>query len=331
MKHIAALITAGVLITAALVATAFAENDKSNNTEANPSEEIPVLIGESFVEYSGGEIADQGETRYTYDEQGRCVSITTGDSVTVIEYDKNTVTKTSDSTVSIYEYDENGNLLSSRIYVDGTLRSESLYTYDEEGRKLSYSYSMPSMVNIVTKQPETEESETTPAEQEPGKPTGGLALPQPVDMAAVTSGRTEYSYDAEGLLVREVTINGLNEITKITDYSYDADGVLLTATMTNENGSLICVYRYTYDGDGRLVRESEYDAEGTMTCGTEYDYTEEGRLTAKTVITAQGVIISREVHAYDEDGREIKTAVYSMDELCMECSYEYAKLSEINK
>ncbi|MFO7873040.1 MAG: hypothetical protein R6U62_00980 [Bacteroidales bacterium] len=154
---------------------------------------------------------------------------------------------------------------------------------------------------------------------------------------------TEYTYDDDGFMVREVLREGdgmvvedksyesdenlriareyLNYADGSRDtvhYAYDDQGRLIQKTLKDEDGDVEQTDLFVFDAEGRLVREAVYEGEPdegeeSLTEEKRYVYDEEGRLLETEIRDRVEESYRKRVNAYDEAGQRTSVMVYDAD------------------
>lgn len=224
----------------------------------------------SSITYPDGRVV-----AYTYDLNNRLTKVSNGGEETIYEYDAiGRVTKTlrADGTYSTYSYDVNGNLIELvNMDSDASVLSSFVYTYDEQGYIVkeeaqyedttitrTYTYNLSGELTLFTELEGYEYREYAYTYDNSGNRTRlektGVDQPETITYeynsanqliasTSTISGRTEYTYDANGNLVCEQT-DGQGEIT----YEYTVEQRL---SAIREGGVLLMAA--SYDGDGNRI------------------------------------------------------------------------------
>lgn len=225
------------------------------------------------------------------------------------------------------EYDEDGSKTNHREYTyDDDGNELTNYYYDEDGEiNWGYEYTYDADGNILTEKVYGEEgleSEVTYTYDADGNM---------LTWTQSDGDRTVYTYNADGLLEKEVSYYYDGEPGSWVTYTYDDHGNKLTQTNgygADENTSTTSyTYENTYDGDklvevkeyceGELTSHSKYDADGNQILSVSYWSGEETYRTETTY----------------ENGKVSKEATYSSGDLtyCQENTYNAnGKLTERN-
>lgn len=144
-----------------------------------------------------------------------------------------------------YTYDSNGNLV-TKDFENGTMVTE--YTYDVYDR----------LVNKVTTFDDGRESSVTNSYNDAGNISQSKYLDSYGDLTT-----TDFYYDADGYLIKEVAVEGDEE--KITEYEYDINGrVIMKQELYYGSTS-----EYTYGENNELVKVIYTASDGDKTT---YDY-----------------------------------------------------------
>ena len=235
------------------------------------------------IRYSAGNTMEiEGAVRtvaYEYDELGRLTAVKSG----VVDTSNASLDTTNVKTVKDYTYAENGDLATSREYMEfdtkADLQGVSLvqsYAYDAVGRTTEVTY----------KQGEAVKEKYT------------------------------QSYDGRNYITQDSYTDGYGSTAKTLNrtYQYDAIGRLTETGVTN--GEKTKTTGYLYDKVGNRLYQTV--ADGTKTVSTKYTYNALGQLTKtqKGLGQAQNVAnwYNEEIYTYDNYGNRTGTEVYEVNE-----------------
>ncbi len=243
-------------------------------------------------------------TAYTYDENGRVLTVTAAGDTSPTQYAYvvggctscggankiDHITLPEGNTIT-YGYDANSNLAS----ISDSLGNSINYTYDSEGNKLteeirdagnSLQKSLSYQYDALNRLKRTTNPDTSYTEYSYDSRGNRLSLRTP------NSTLTTYSYDALNRLTATIQPGTIT-----TGYGYNANNNLTTVTDANSNATT-----YIYDDKGRVYQVISPDT-GTTT----YTYDPAGNLMTKT--DAKGITIS---YTYDALNR-LTTIDYPAD------------------
>ncbi|WP_411343872.1 RHS repeat-associated core domain-containing protein [Paenibacillus sp. WLX1005] len=264
----------------------------------------------------------EGQTSYTYDNQGNRTSITNALNQTArfVYDDKNNVVKVTDPSGQsmTMTYDGLGNLLKAT----GPDGSSITSTYDNQGRLLTTTNPEGQSITYAYNDQGLLTSATDPRGGKTLYSYDGFRLNK---VTQSTGEATLIGYDKAGRMTTQtdaagntasIVYNDNDQLTSVIDelnhknsYTYDGHDNLTSVTDAKGN-----VTRYTYDANGQLTGMTnalggkigiQYDAEGRMTGVTDplnrktvFAYDKAGQLLSET--NAQGASIR---YAYDKLGR----------------------------
>ena len=234
-------------------------------------------------------------TKLVFDEDGRPKKILEDDyCVLELSYDSNgnVVNSVYRGTNAEYTYDQNGNLI-TETYSNSDGTDSYKYVYDEAGRVIeeiidsfdgstnsteTIKYTYDSRGELVKKECSSGTDKkvvihTTDITYNDNDKPVRKAYKQETDGKISGESLTEYSYDADGRLIRESEeetqyaylfqdYHPLRAIDTTTDYLYDDNGNLLTMTsVSKREGKKTNEVKieYTYDDAGNLIKESKRD------------------------------------------------------------------------
>jgi len=146
--------------------------------------------------------------------------------------------------------------------------------------------------------------------------------------------RTDYQYDDQGFMIREVLREGDGEVVEERSFEpdgqlrvkkafrhyadgsydqeeffYDASGQLVKKVLSDDEGVLERQEVYEY-GEGRLLRETHTGGDGELLSDTTYLYNEGGLLEEVHLSNPEEGLELQRVHQYNEAGRRLATRVY---------------------
>ena len=235
------------------------------------------------IRYSAGNTMEiEGAVRtvaYDYDELGRLTAVKSG----VVDTSNASLDTTNVKTVKDYTYAANGDLTTSREYMEFDTKA------DLQGVSLVQSYAYDAV----------------------GRPTE-VAYKQG---EAVKEKYTQ-SYDGRNYITQDSYTDGYGSTAKTLNrtYQYDAIGRLTETDVTN--GEKTKTTGYQYDKVGNRLYQTV--ADGTKTVSTKYTYNALGQLTKtqKGLGQAQNVAnwYNEEIYTYDSYGNRTGTEVYEVNE-----------------
>lgn len=240
-----------------------------------------------------------------------------------------------------YTYNDEGLVVYSVSYQDGSLYSQKTWEYDEFGNPVKVITEGNDMVEIA------EYKNTLDKE--------GRILRQEIYRNGELLSVDEFTYDRKGNeLTHEYTLFSENE--EASDWrrytkTYDWKGKLIQQTLHwNFNAEYIiwdyidelCVrqtfyetsadkileyWEKTYDRKGKLIRESRYDEAGNLNFYSECFWDETGRVQAKTNHDADGTLQNHsDIFTYDEYGNLVMQERCRDGKVYWKISYIYEQL-----
>ena len=248
-----------LLITFALATTLLAGCVAKKNKDKNPWDEKPTLQKET-VSYKKELAFNDGQVVswfiYEYDSSGNEIYVTE-----YSEYEGEIYSKS-----CVKEYDANGNVLLETYFEDGEKGNYYEHEYDENGNEISFDcydkngWSTGYVMEYndhnlcIKKQNHVADGEEKKA-----------------------SFFTEYFYDDNGNLIKEVDYDSDGKETSVKIYSLNEEGKPYYAEVkSSKDNDNISRYYYTYDHMGNVVNETrcfedksisniyEYDSQGRM-------------------------------------------------------------------
>ncbi len=133
------------------------------------------------------------------------------------------------------------------------------------------------------------------------------------DKDGVLEQETEYVYNDDGLMIREVIKEADGEVMTENSWEYGEGGRILKGYHHYADGSKDTVH-HIYDADGRLVKKITEDADGEVEQVELFEYAD-GRLTSESVYEepadpdhpADEELVSEKMLIYDSGGRLFET------------------------
>ena len=227
-----------------------------------PERTFRIDTEKETVWYEGYSSERIWSSRYEYDGAGHLLSITPtdgeGGSAQCYDYDEaGNLLREYDSDeifVTEYTYDDQGRLGSTTEKYDGRVLSVETYTYDSQDRKV-----------MAMKEGEFQ--------GDPGSYTT----------------TTVYSYDDQGLLVKEASTSvsqlageSANQSTSRTEYSYRTDGQIESKRVFADE-DLQSETTYTYDQEKLSIQETTYEPSGEMEV-INFAYDDQGNVIQKVTL-----------------------------------------------
>jgi uncharacterized protein RhaS with RHS repeats len=146
--------------------------------------------------------------------------------------------------------------------------------------------------------------------------------------------QTEYAYDGQGFLVRELLKESDGEVVEersfepddqqrmkkefrhyadgsfdVTEFSYDENGRLIKKVLADDEGEVERVEEFEYQDDKPLL-EKALDGEGNLLMEVRYLYNEEGLLEEVHAVNPEEGEAYQKVHEYTPEGKRKSTLVY---------------------
>ena len=274
---------------------------------------VSIPIYESDITY---------KEEYTYDEDGNCVRKIyreiLGKSTSVREYEysydeQGQITRMKSHEYGDsgsygneirYEYDSEGNIsLLTEYNMDGSLLSKTEYEYDKKG-ELKKTSKYDGEGNVIRWDEDIYDDE--------GKIIKSIYYDDGV--MAFIDDKTEYIYDTNGYLIKEVMTsnlqNGYIGYTSETNYTNDANGRKIKAITESKS--------YSYQNEGEVEYESV----------TEQEFNKEGVLIKSTSTNSHG---DKDIYQYDDYGNCLKYESYIIGDLSSRTEYVYEDKEEYIK
>lgn len=257
---------------------------------------------------------------YTYDEAGNPV-------LTVTAYSDSEYVETLECT-----YDGSGNLLTEKMsYTGGNggdsgLSYEISNTYDEEGKLIRRVHRMggdrPSTIdNSYTYNPQGD------LILETAQYTVGEGEDAIVGNTIETS--YQYTYDHEGRITKKITETALGSST--SEYTYNEQGDLICEKTVNDLGTVQTgEFAYVYSENGEISRITEVkNSYRVSSCDETYD--EQGNLTSQQSVSAMDTASNSSVYTYDDLNRPIQKVHTDSDGRSYTYTYEYDERNNLTK
>ncbi|TVR39908.1 MAG: hypothetical protein EA394_09010 [Bacteroidia bacterium] len=142
---------------------------------------------------------------------------------------------------------------------------------------------------------------------------GKVTRERQYDSDGLLEQETEYAYNNDGFLIREVIREADGEVMTENSWEYEEGGRILKEYHHYADGSKDTIH-HIYDADKRLVKKITEDADGEVEQVELFDYTD-GFLTGESVYEepvdpeqpAAEELVSEKVFVYDGDGRLLET------------------------
>lgn len=261
--------------------TAAAGESAPEDEDAGTAEEEEKLSDFHLVEawrFEDGSPYATHIYEYSYDDQGRVVSVTE-DGLPYYEY----------------AYDEWGNKIRDYYYRDGVLNDGKDYTYDPTG---TYIVSWDAVGAFNPSHVENTYDEA-----------GRLVREDVTDQSGEAAGHVEHTYDDQG---RPLTITRVHEdgsYGDIGEYSYGADGSYTLTTRTQSEQGIYTVEEF--DAEDKPLRYEKGYKDGLVET-REWAYSEEGETLSyreATYSLGELSILETDIREYDEEGRYLGSTV----------------------
>ncbi len=220
---------------------------------------------------------------YTYSEDGR------------LEKERMELNSWKDSVLT-EKYDEHGNLT---LRESGDSCEKYEYTYDENGFVIK-------KVSTATGLEHLSEYENVTTEYTNDK-NGNILKAVTVEENGITN-LTEYTYDIENRILKEVRSKGLAdnlEVYYIDEFTYDKYGNVLTEYTKYYGSEESNTYEYTYDEKGNILEKKTNGSPKVK-----YTYNENGNCLTVSIFENDKYYLSTE-HTYDNSGNRIKSVKYN--------------------
>lgn len=257
---------------------------------------------------------------YTYDEAGNPV-------LTVTAYSDSEYVETLECS-----YDESGNLLTEKqSYTGGNGGDSGLYyedsnTYDEEGKLIRRVHLMGG------DRPATIDTSYT------YNPQGDLILEtdqytvgegEEAIVGSTTETSYQYTYDHEGRITKKITETAFGSST--SEYTYNEQGDLICEKTVNDLGAVQTgEFAYVYSEKGKISRITEVkNSYRVSSCDETYD--EQGNLTSRQSVSATDTVSNSSVYTYDDLNRPIQKVHTDSDGRSYTYTYEYDERNNLTK
>lgn len=116
---------------------------------------------------------------------------------------------------------------------------------------------------------------------------GRKTVEQSYSDTGIAENITEYIYDTEGNVIREIWKSSNGKLLNTVQWSYDAKGLLKNKTLFDANEGLLRKGVFRYDMEGNCVREIWYGKDSSKYSEFRYQYDSYGQMMAKDVLTHQ--------------------------------------------
>lgn len=208
------------------------------------------------------------------------------------------------------DYDVNG---------DGSVQTQIRYTYDNpQGRTkeeyfnsagantANFTYQYDANGNLTSLQKDTNADGPVDQVTTYTYDTDGLLLREILSTGGQTVSSTQYTYAANGNLTDKVEVgrdSGGNNFFRATTYQYDTNrNVVRQEVDVDQNGTADSITTYTYDEDGRVQAQAiDSNADGTEDSRNTFTYDANGNVTRQEGTGSQTYVITS---AYDGDGNQ---------------------------
>ena len=256
---------------------------------------------------------------YTYDEAGNPV-------LTVTAYSDSEYVETLECS-----YDESGNLLTEKLsYTGGNggasgISYEVINTYDEDGKLIRNVYRMGG-------------NKTTIDTSYTYNPQGDVILEaaqytvvegEEAIVGNTTETSYQYTYDHEGRVTKKITETAFSSST--SEYTYNEQGDLICEKTVNALGTVQTgEFAYVYSENGEISRITEVK-NGYRVSSCDETYDEQGNLTSRQSVSAMDTVSNSFVYTYDDLNRPIQKVHTDSDGRSYTYTYEYDERNNLTK
>ena len=213
---------------------------------------------------------------------------------------------TGDINVDEYAYDDEWNLLSMKLYLNGTFKSSVEYEYNED--------------NSVIKTTNTSSnSEITVSEVHQTFDKSGKLVEARSYSDGEFAGSTEYYYDDEDRQTKLITKYANSDIVITISYEYDKNGNQTVYGI--DTGYYTTKKEHFYNKENKIYRTDDYRNDELIN-RTEYRW--EGNTRYGEVYDAEEQLIAKNIYIFDDIGNTLVEEIYSStDVLKQRICYEY--------
>ena len=213
---------------------------------------------------------------------------------------------TGDINITDYTYDEEGNLLSTKLYLNDKFQSSVEYDYNKDS-------------NIVTITNISSNSEITVTEVQQEFDDAGQLIKESSYSDGTFAGSTEYYYDNEGRQTKMVTKHANSDMVITVFYEYDKSGNQILYGI--DTGYYISKKEHFYNEENKIYRTNDYRND-ELIYRTEYHWEENTRY--GEVYDGKEQLIGKNIYIFDDFGNSLVEETYnSMNALDTRICYEY--------
>lgn len=213
---------------------------------------------------------------------------------------------TGDINITDYTYDEEGNLLSTKLYLNDKFQSSVEYDYNKDS-------------NIVTMTNTSSNSEITVTEVQQEFDDAGQLIKESSYSDGTFAGSTEYYYDNEGRQTKMVTKHANSDMVITVFYEYDKSGNQILYGI--DTGYYISKKEHFYNEENKIYRTDDYRND-ELIYRTEYHWEENKRY--GEVYDEKDQLIGKNIYIFDDFGNSLVEESYnSMNVLDTRICYEY--------
>lgn len=213
---------------------------------------------------------------------------------------------TGDINITDYTYDEEGNLLSTKLYLNDKFQSSVEYDYNKDS-------------NIVTMTNTSSNSEITVTEVQQEFDDAGQLIKESSYSDGTFAGSTEYYYDNEGRQTKMVTKHANSDMVITVFYEYDKSGNQILYGI--DTGYYISKKEHFYNEENKIYRTDDYRND-ELIYRTEYHWEENTRY--GEVYDGKEQLLGKNIYIFDDFGNSLIEETYnSMNVLDTRICYEY--------
>ena len=213
---------------------------------------------------------------------------------------------TGDINIADYTYNEEGNLLSTKLYLNDKFQSSVEYDYDKDS-------------NIVTITNISSNSEITVTEVQQEFDDAGQLIKESSYSDGTFAGSTEYFYDNEGRQTKMVTKHANSDMIITVFYEYDKSGNQILYGI--DTGFYVSKKEHFYNEENKIYRTDDYRNDELIN-RTEYHWEENTRY--GEVYDGKEQLLGKNIYIFDDFGNSLIEETYnSMNVLETRICYEY--------
>ena len=213
---------------------------------------------------------------------------------------------TGDINITDYTYDEEGNLLSTKLYLNDKFQSSVESDYNKDS-------------NIVTMTNTSSNSEITVTEVQQEFDDAGQLIKESSYSDGTFAGSTEYYYDNEGRQTKMVTKHANSDMVITVFYEYDKSGNQILYGI--DTGYYISKKEHFYNEENKIYRTDDY-RNNELIYRTEYHWEENTRY--GEVYDGNEQLLGKNIYIFDDFGNSLVEETYdSMNVLDTRICYEY--------